>query len=119
MICEKCGHKMNYYIESSSQVWECPECGWGLATTYIDPIYEDNTKYKIKLLPNNSINEEKIKTLKCFMSNLTTLQGVAMLKKGDNILTEDFAPGIMEQKKKLDKAMISYIIEPDFPWNKE
>lgn len=52
MICKKCGHKMNDYIKSSSWVWECPECGYSLATTYIDPIYEDRAKYKITLLPN-------------------------------------------------------------------
>lgn len=106
---------MNNYIESSSQVWECSECGCGLATTYIDPIYEDPAKYKIILLPNNSINEEKIKIIKTFISGLITPQAISMLKKGDEILAEDYASSIIEQKKKLDNAKISYIISPDFP----
>ena len=100
-------------------MWECSESGCGLATTYIDPIYEDSAKYKIILLPNNSINEEKIKIIKTFISGLITPQAISMLKKGDEILAEDYASSIIEQKKKLDNANIAYIISPDFPWSKD
>lgn len=65
------------------------------------------------------INKEKIKTIKPFVSGLTTSQAIRMLKGGNEILIEDFAPGIVEQKKKLDKVKISYIISPDFPWSKD
>ena len=34
-------------------------------------------------------------------------------------MTENFASGIIEQKKKLDNAKISHMISPDFPWGKD
>ena len=37
-ICEKCGAEMKPLSDFSPVGMTCPNCGWGWATTYIDPI---------------------------------------------------------------------------------
>ena len=37
-ICDKCGSEIKYFQEKGSCGWVCPVCGWGCATTYIEPV---------------------------------------------------------------------------------
>ena len=41
-ICEKCGTEMVPIDKKIPVGLTCPNCGWGWATTYIDPIIEDD-----------------------------------------------------------------------------
>lgn len=43
-ICEKCGTEMVPIDKKIPVGLTCPNCGWGWATTYIDPIIEDDIK---------------------------------------------------------------------------
>ena len=47
MKCDKCNSEMEYFIQGSCQGWKCIKCSEMIVTTYIDPIEEDKTKYKI------------------------------------------------------------------------
>ena len=53
-ICEKCGHEMKPISESQPVGMTCPNCGWGWATTYIEPILLDENDYHIILISDNS-----------------------------------------------------------------
>ena len=41
IICEKCGAEMLPIDQNKPVGMTCPNCGWGWATTYIEPIIED------------------------------------------------------------------------------
>ena len=54
IICEKCGCEMTDRSSGDSICVECPQCGWGWATTTYDPSLDDNTAYELWLLPGNA-----------------------------------------------------------------
>ena len=60
MKCVKCGHEMLDHSTAQTICLECPNCGWGFATTLSQPLNEDMTDYEIYLNPGNPE--------KCFMS---------------------------------------------------
>ena len=57
MKCVKCGHEMLDHSTAQTICLECPNCGWGFATTLSQPLNEDMTDYEIygtyKYLPNS------------------------------------------------------------------
>jgi hypothetical protein len=50
VICEKCGAEMKPLSDIYPVGMTCPNCGWGWATTYIDPINLDESDYHIILV---------------------------------------------------------------------
>lgn len=117
MICEKCGHEMQYFNEYSTQGWKCPECGWGVATTYIDPMHEDDNIYEIIISSENEVSKEAISLLKG-SANLTTPEAIKLLKTGNYVFFTGKASSVMEKKSELESAGVKYEIIPDFPWRK-
>ena len=61
MTREKCMREMYWTIEGATQGWRCPDCGWSIITTYIDPIYSDVTEYSLYVRNVLKIDREKIK----------------------------------------------------------
>ena len=60
-ICEKCGVEMKPLSEIYPIGMTCPNCGWGWATTYIDPINLDESDYQMILVSSeNSFSNIKI-----------------------------------------------------------
>ncbi len=49
MTCPECGAETASRIEGSTLVIECAGCGWSVATTHLDPIYEDAGTYTVRL----------------------------------------------------------------------
>ena len=47
MKCEKCGHEIADRSTAQTICLECPNCGWGFATSLSQPLDEDMTDYKI------------------------------------------------------------------------
>lgn len=54
IICEKCGAVMTPLDPERPIGMECPECGWGWVTSYIEPKAEDATIYSIILEQGNN-----------------------------------------------------------------
>ena len=61
--CEKCGAVMCPIDPSKPVGMTCPNCGWGWATTYVDPMLDDNTIYKVSLSNGNKASKSAIKAV--------------------------------------------------------
>ncbi len=115
MKCEKCGNEMQYYEQELTCGWSCPECGWGLVTTKLNPMFEDSTTYTIFLAEGNTPNIEVIKTLSK-VCNQNYLSCKALLANPDSMLFSGKAYDVADKKKLLDDSRIHYRIDPIFPY---
>jgi len=115
MKCEKCGSEMNYFREKMSCGWLCPNCGFGVATTYIDPITEDETTYTISLQPVDAPSVNAIKTV-AHLCGCNFIAARNFLTSGEAIL-EDNAASIRNAATVLLENHVAYTISPDFPYS--
>ena len=114
MMCEKCGHKMVSISESQPIGMTCPNCGWGWATTYIEPILSDSVDYHVILEScDNSLTSIKI------VSEVANCNYIEAKKLINNVPAEVFhgqAVEVKKKKTKLEAASIDFKIEPEFPY---
>ena len=114
-ICEKCGNEMIPIDKNIPVGMTCPNCGWGWATTYIDPIIEDNTVYRVVLQKENKASKNSLKVV----STIAKCNYVNAKDYIDNAPVEIFCGKAIEVKnlkEQLDSANISFVIVPDFPY---
>ena len=113
-ICEKCGAEMKPIHETLSIGMECPECGWGWVSTYIEPILSDKTDYHVILVSSdNSLTV--IRTI----SEVANCNYIEAKKLINNTPVEVFHGQAVEVKairEKLEAASIDFKIEPEFPY---
>ena len=92
----------------------CPNCGWGWATTYIDPINLDESDYHMILVSSeNSLSNIKL------VSKTANCNYIEAKKLIENAPVEIFcgkAVDVKTIKDKLETANIEIKIEPDFPY---
>ena len=114
IICEKCGNKMVSFIRGSSCGGECLKCGWGLVTTYIEPIKTDETNYTLSIPMISEPNIDHIKAVSTIL-NVNFLKSKSLLQKGKATIT-DKAVKIKDYAKLLNDKSIRFTIAPDFPY---
>ena len=114
IICEKCGNEMKPLSEIYPIGMTCPNCGWGWATTYIEPINLDESDYHVILTASdNSLTV--IKTV----SEVANCNYIEAKKPINNAPVEVFhgqAVEVKSIKEKLEAANIDFTIEPEFPY---
>lgn len=118
ILCEKCGHEMLPLSEARPVGMTCPNCGWGWATTYTEPIYEDMTEYSVIVKENNPVSKEYLRTISDFLG-CNFIEAKKLLEKAP---TEIFSGKAYEVKKKiapLVKIGINLSIVPDYPYDLE
>lgn len=114
MKCEKCNTEMIYKQEEHSLLWLCPNCNWGIATTYNSPIELDTTDYTLHVISQHDLSINKIKCIsKTFNCNF--IKSKQSLLNGTISIT-DKAPNIVMIKDELDQINIKYHITPEFPY---
>ncbi len=112
--CPKCGFNLKLIKEQFSIAWVCQKCGYGEATTISEPIYDDETFYKIALLENDSNDMVVVKTISKF-TGLNYLQSKHLIENRKDIYTGK-AYEILDKKKILDENNVKYKIIPEFPY---
>ncbi len=125
IICEKCGAKMIDRSEGGSIFVECPNCGWGWATTTHDASMDDKTEYEIWLRPGNSQSAE-ILHLIADIANVNFLQAKKMLNNQEPVMLckacNEAAASLSKVQKiqiiagSLKKANVEFFITPDFKY---
>lgn len=116
IFCEKCGTAM-IPIDSNRPVgMTCPNCGWGWATSYIDPIFEDTTKYSVSLIDGNEGTKEAIRTI-AEIAGMNYLQAKRALQDGTGEIISGSAVQIRDIIKDLIKVGIRHQVEPTFPYS--
>lgn len=113
MQCEKCKSNMKYFCEGSVQGWLCPLCGEEIITTYIDPMSQDATVYRIYIRSTAEINSLKIKLISQ-LSGVNYITARNILVEGDACVFEARAREIKNAATMLDDANISFVIVPEY-----
>lgn len=114
IICEKCGNEMVSFIRGSSCGVECLKCGWGLATTYIEPIKTDETNYTLSIPTISEPNIDHIKAISNIL-NVNFIRSKSLLQEGNASIT-DKAVKIRDYARLLNEKAIQFTITPDFPY---
>lgn len=106
---------MNYTQIGKTIQWECPNCQWGLATSYFEPIETDDNIYKIYLKKGNvgSLNVIKLVS-KVSRTNYITAK--SYIEHGDIEICEGKAQEIKLIVSDLEKHKILFKITPEFPY---
>lgn len=114
VLCEKCGHEMDYHHEGSGCGMTCPNCGWGWATTYIDPIKLDESDYHVILVSND--NSLSIIKMVSETSNCNYVEAKKLIENAPVEIFSGKAVEVKTIKEKLETANIKFRIEPEFPY---
>jgi tRNA(Ile2) C34 agmatinyltransferase TiaS len=114
-ICEKCGSEMEFRREGSSQGLFCTNCDWSVVTTYIPEILLDETLYEVIITDGNPQNKKHISTVS-HAGNINFLSARKSLREGSFVVFKGIATEVVEIRKTLDSAGLSYKIAPEFPW---
>ena len=114
IICEKCGNEMIYFIRGSSCGTECLKCGWGLVTTYIEPIKIDETNYTLSIPTIDEPDIDHIKAISKIL-NVNFIKSKSLLQEGNATIT-DKAIKIRDYARLLNDSSIQFTITPNFPY---
>lgn len=113
MKCPKCGNILDEIIKLNSREYHCSFCNYGVSAYVTEPIDEDETIYKIKILSQeNNISQIKLISK---VGNINYLISKRLLDNG-GILIEDTAKNVLNIREKLDALNIKYSIIPEFKW---
>lgn len=115
MLCEKCNTEMIYFKEGNSCGWNCPKCGNGVITTFVDDIQLDENNYTVTLGENESPTAEELKTISKIAS--ISILDAKKLASAGGVLIEAKAPSVKECLSKLKNTSLSYEVSPAFPYD--
>ena len=115
IICEKCGAEM-LPIDSNKPVgMTCPHCGWGWATTYIDPLQNDDTTHIVSLAKGNIATRSAIKIV-AKISNKNYVQAKKVIENSPANVYVGKAVQVKDILILLESQSLSYTVTPKFPY---
>ena len=88
----------------------------GFATTYIDPVCADQTRYSIILLEGNEPSTEIVRAVNQ-ISHRNLLKSKELILNAPQIIFEGNALDVSGMKQILDSQSINFKIEPDYPYD--
>lgn len=112
MICTNCNNEMTFFQKYGSCGWRCPNCSDELVTTYIDPVYEDETDYTLSIHPVEDPTSAMIKVVSKIM-NCNFLNAKRKISSGEATI-QGKAITILKVIAELQENAISYSITPEF-----
>ena len=96
----------------------CQRCGYGLASTWIDPIYEDETDYTLTLLPGNAPEKTLLQAIsKTCGCNFLEARKIIASSTPTPIATEK-APEMKRIIERFESCRDACCITPDCPYKK-
>ena len=117
--CEKCGTIMVRELpegHGGGMSITCPKCGWGVATSYFDPILLDQTEYQITLLEGNNTSTEVVRAVNK-VAHRNLIKSRELIERAPQVIFKGDAIEVHDMKEILDEEQILYKIEPDYPYD--
>ena len=116
ILCEKCGSLMRPLDSQKSIGMTCDKCGWGWATTYIEPIYNDMQIYIVTLNSVALVAKDTIKTI-AEITGQNFLQTKKLLENLPQIVFTGKAPEVVKicGIMKLNRG-VEFEVSPEFPY---
>ncbi len=115
MNCPECNAATISRIEGSSLVIECPDCGWSVVTSYIDPMYEDQTVYSVRVGINETPGKEALKAVS-HIAGGNFISAKHILETPGSELIEGKAPVVKSCLEELAGAGVNFVVTPEFPF---
>lgn len=117
IICEKCGADMEYSIKGNTQGYYCKNCEWSVVTSFLPDYLGDTIVYTVYLLPGQSINIDKIKTI-ASISSLNFIESKNFFSSDSKLkLYSGVAFEVLKIVKCLKSTNIEFEILPNFPYH--
>lgn len=113
-ICEKCGAEMKPIHEALAIGMECPNCGWGWVSTYIEPINLDDSVYHVILIAGDS-SLTSIKTVS-EVAGCNYIEAKKMIEGAPVEIFRGKALYVKAIKEKIEATSLVFKIEPEFPY---
>lgn len=117
--CEKCGTLMIRNLpegHGGGYSISCPKCGWGVATSYFDPVVTDQTEYQITLLEGNNTSVEVIRAVNR-VAHRNLKKSRELIESAPQVIFKGKALEIDEMKEILEEEQVRFKIEPDYPYD--
>ena len=114
ILCDKCGAPMRPLDPQKPIGMTCDKCGWGWATTFIEPIFSDNISYSLIISKNNTPNAKTLRVI-AHLCNCNYVKAKEQITVQDIVITEH-ATTIKEYAKMLYVNDIPFDITPEFPY---
>ena len=99
--------------ESKPIGMNCPNCGWGWATTYIDPILEDDKEYSLIILEGNKTEKNVLKAI-AKIAECNFIKAKEIIADAPFVIKKGRASEIKNDKAMLEENEIAYSIGPEF-----
>ena len=115
ITCEKCGSEMRPIDSNKPVGMTCPNCGWGWATTYIDPLQNDDTTYIVSLAKGNIATRSAIKIV-AKISNKNYVQAKKVIENSPANVYVGKAVQVKDILILLESQSLSYTVTPKFPY---
>ena len=115
IICEKCGNEMHPIDQNTPYGMICPKCGWGWATTYIDPIQDDNQTYTVSLSKDNTVTIDAIKVVSRITGKIFP-QARQIIEDSTVNIFAGKAVYVKNVLILLESQSLSYTVTPEFPY---
>lgn len=117
VICEKCGCEMISIDEKLPVGKTCPSCGWGWATTFIPPIYNDAQIYTVTLNSVDVVTKEAIQII-AEITGQNYLQTKKILGNLPQTVFSGKAPQVVDILRNLNSKQIFEVeVYPCFPYD--
>ena len=115
VVCEKCGCAMVPIDPSQPVGMTCPNCGWGWATSFIDPIAEDTTNYKVSLSESNSTAKNVLRVI-AQITGSNLIQAKRLIENAPDEIFAGKATQTIEVLRLLEDEGINFTVTPSFPY---
>lgn len=113
--CEKCEHEMVKYETATCEGLRCPNCGWNIVTTKMEPIDLDETIYVVSIQEILNPTKNEIKEVSKAL-NVNYLLASKFLKEGKANF-DGKARDIIEKLKEMSDNGIHFSVTPKFPYS--
>ena len=114
VFCEKCGAEMHPIDPVKHVGMVCPNCGWGWATTDIDPILDDLREYSIILEEAVKPSAEMVKMLSR-ITGQNYIKARESLKNPPCVINTGKAKAVLFVARELTSLSIGFSIQPPLP----
>lgn len=113
--CPECGEVLTETIEGSSQTFKCESCGWNIARSWTEPINEDETVYRMEIIPGQSADKAKL-SLISKIAGCNFITAKELIEDGCTELVSCRAPEMKTHLENMQSVDMEFNIEPEFPY---
>ena len=115
MTCPKCNGELASEVRGSTLLLTCGKCGWSVATSSVEPVFLDETTYRLVLDAGNPASRPVLAAVSSVAGG-NCLSAKRLVESAPVTLAEDLAPETMRLARILADGGVDYSVMPEFPY---